>query len=93
MKQVSICKNCKNVLILIEKANQRAVLATELPFKCTNDKCKSHHDKGFFTFTKSRGVYGNRKNVLEQVEVLEKDAVAEEDFVASFLSNISKYIH
>ena len=39
------CKHCKNVLILTEKASQRAVLAAELAFKCANDKCKSHHKK------------------------------------------------
>ena len=64
-KEVAICKHCKNVLILTEKANQRAGLATELAFKCTNDKCKSHHNKGFFTSTKSRGVYDrNRESVV-----------------------------
>ena len=64
-KKVAICKYCKNILILTEKASQRAGLATELTFKCTNDKCKSHHNKGFFTFTKRRGVYDiNRKSVL-----------------------------
>ena len=40
-------------------------MATELAFECTNDKCKSRHNKGFFTSTKSRGVYDiNRKSVL-----------------------------
>ena len=37
-------QNCKNVLTLTEKANQHAGLATELAFKCTNDKCKSYHN-------------------------------------------------
>ena len=73
LKEVAICKHCKNALILTEKASQRAGLATGLAFKCTNDKYKSHHNKGFFTSTKSRGVYDiNRRSV----ELLEKDAVA-----------------
>ena len=57
LKEVAIRKHCKNALILTEKASRRAGLATELAFKCTNDKCKWHHNKGLFTSTKSRGVY------------------------------------
>ena len=55
LKEVATCKHCKNVLILTQKASQCAGL--ELAFQCTNDKCKSHHNKGFFTSTKFRGVY------------------------------------
>ena len=47
LKEVAICKHCKNVLILAEKASQHAGLATELAFKCANDKCKLHHKKNF----------------------------------------------
>ena len=61
-KEVATCKHCKNVLILTEKASQPAGLATELAFKCINDKCKLHHNKGFFTTTKSRGVYDTNRN-------------------------------
>ena len=57
LKELAICKHCKNVLILTEKASQCVGLATELAFKCTNDKCKLYHNKRFFTTTKSRGVY------------------------------------
>ena len=65
LKEVAICKYCKNVLILTEKVNQRAGLTTELAFRCKNDKCKSYHDRGLFTSTKSRAVYNiNRKRIL-----------------------------
>ena len=46
-------------------SERRVGLATELAFKCPNDKYKLYHNKGFFTSTKSRGVYDiNRKCVL-----------------------------
>ena len=46
-------------------SERRVGLATELAFKCTNDQYKLYHNKGFFTSTKSRGVYDiNRKCVL-----------------------------
>ena len=61
-REVATCKHCKNVFILTEKASQPASLVTELAFKCTNDKCKLHHNKGFFTSTKSRGVYDINRN-------------------------------
>ena len=65
LEEVAIGKHCKNVLILIEKT-QCVVFATELAFKCTNDKLSHITIKDFLQpVFKSRDVYDiNRKSVL-----------------------------
>ena len=84
LEEEAICKHWKNVLILTEKANQRAALATKLGFKWANDKCNLHHNKGFFTSIKSRGVHDiNQKSVLAS-RALEKGYSDLEKFCSLF---------